>query len=75
MLNYGIALALFGILGFSLIISSIEGFEEKKDEKKEVTSMEDSKIPSMKDSKIPHPMLTKEEAEKLVKKLMATNSA
>ena len=65
MVNYGIARALFGILIFSLLMSSIEGFEKKKeDEKKEITSMKDS-----------HPMLTKEDADKLVKKLMATNSA
>ena len=75
MVNYGIALALFGILVFSLLMSSIEGFKEgnekKEDEKKEDEKKEDEK----KDFKISHPMLTKEDADKLVKKLMATNSA
>ena len=70
MVNYGIALALFGILVFSLLMSSIEGFKEGN-EKKEDEKKEDEK----KDFKISHPMLTKEDADKLVKKLMATNSA
>ena len=82
MVNYGIALALFGILVFSLLMSSIEGFKEgnekKEDEKKEDEKKEDEKKEDekeMKDFKISHPMLTKEDADKLVKKLMATNSA
>jgi hypothetical protein len=85
MVNYGIALALFGILVFSLLMSSIEGFKEgnekkedekKEDEKKEDEKKEDEKKEDeKKDFKISHPMLTKEDADKLVKKLMATNSA
>ena len=80
MVNYGIALALFGILVFSLLMSSIEGFKEgnekKEDEKKEDEKKEDEKKENeKKDFKISHPMLTKEDADKLVKKLMATNSA
>jgi len=71
MINYGIALALFGILIFSLFMKTMEGMSTKKS--KEPMKSKTDKEESI-NKETDKTMLTKEEADKLVKKLMELNT-
>jgi hypothetical protein len=68
MVNYGIALALFGILVFSLI-ATVEPMTSKKEEKGD--KKEDKK--EEKEDKKDSIMLTRDEAEKMVEKIKELN--
>ena len=69
MVNYGIALALFGILVFSLLMTTMEGMSTKKKESKTEKKELENEETDITDTT----MLTKEEAEKMVKDLMKLN--
>ena len=75
MVNYGIALALFGILFFSLLMTTMEGMSTRsKEPMKSKTEREGlANKKTDKTDKIDKTMLTKEEAEKMVKQLMELN--
>ena len=68
MVNYGIALSLFGILVFSLI-ATVEPMTSRKEEKGEKGEKEDKKE-GKKDSTI---MLSRDEAEKMVEQIKKFN--
>ena len=65
MVNYGIALALFGILVFSLLMTTMEGVTTMKKSKESMKSKTEREG-LLGDNQ----MLTKKDAEKLVKELM-----
>ena len=74
MVNYGIALALFGILFFSLLMTTMEGVTTMKKSKEPMKSKTEREgLANEKTDKIDKTMLTKEEAEKMVKQLMELN--
>jgi hypothetical protein len=73
MVNYGIALALFGILFFSLLMTTMEGMSTKRSKEPMKSKTEREGLKNEKSDKIDKTMLTKEEAEKMVKKLMEVN--
>ena len=70
MVNYGIALALFGILVFSLLMTTMEGMSTKKSKEPLKSKTEKEGLTNEETDKT---MLTKEEAEKMVKDLMKLN--
>ena len=72
MVNYGIALALFGILVFSLLMTTMEGMSVKKSKEStlEKKLLENEETDTDITDKT---MLTKKEAEKMVKDLMELN--
>ena len=65
LVNYGIALALFGILVFSLLMTTMEGVTTMKKSKESMKSKTEREG-LLGDNQ----MLTKKDAEKLVKELM-----